>query len=93
MKQKYVCDICKEQFDTEAEALACEDEHAYLFNLIAQRDYDGRFTIMVFTSNYKVMLGTPCSRDDIDNAMCGKTVEEAMNKCVLQHVKNAGRHL
>jgi len=49
---------------------------------IAKVKYDGHFTIMAFTGNYRVMLGTPYSREDIDGAAEGQTLEEALLNCI-----------
>lgn len=39
---------------------------------------DGHFTVMRFTTNWRVMLGTPADRDDITGAFEGATFNEAV---------------
>jgi transcriptional regulator with XRE-family HTH domain len=39
---------------------------------------DGHYTIFKFTTNYRVGLGTPVEREDIDNMAEGKTLNEAI---------------
>jgi hypothetical protein len=50
----------------------------------ANEHYDGHFTIMKFTTNWKVCFGTPADRDDIDVMPTGKSLPEAMVKALLK---------
>jgi hypothetical protein len=43
---------------------------------------DGHFTVMKFTTNWRVMFGTPMGRCDICDAFEGKTFEEAAMKAI-----------
>jgi len=45
----------------------------------ARVHFDGHFTILRFTSNWRVGFGTPNSREDIDAMAEGKTFDEAMS--------------
>lgn len=44
---------------------------------VARERYDGHFTVMRFTTNWRVMFRTPNDRDDIDCASVGKTFASA----------------
>ncbi len=44
---------------------------------VAEARYDGHFTIMRFTTNWRVGFGTPDSRIDIGNLAVGKNLLEA----------------
>jgi hypothetical protein len=54
-------------------------------DLIAKSNNDGHFAIFAFTTNYRVMLGTPYCRMDIENAPSGRTLEEAMKRCIADY--------
>ena len=56
---------------------------------IAKVKYDGHFTIMAFTGNYRVMLGTPYSREDIDKAAEGQTLEDVYFS-ITENKENGG---
>lgn len=45
---------------------------------IANSDFDGHFTLMKFTTNWKACFGTPEERHLIDQMATGKTMEEAL---------------
>jgi hypothetical protein len=46
---------------------------------IAKRFYDGHFTVMSFTTNWKLCFGSqPNSRDEIQGMTCGKTLGDAL---------------
>jgi len=45
---------------------------------------DGHYTIMKFTTGYKVMIGTPEGREDIRNIKSSKTLEEAVEEVLCQ---------
>lgn len=47
---------------------------------------DGHYTIMRFTTNYRVCFGTPTSRMDIEKMAVGKTLEEAIKICLSEKV-------
>ena len=59
-----------------------------LFKEIANEQFDGHYTIMKFTTNYRVAFGTLHANDydelrEVIRGMAeGKTLEEACNKCV-----------
>jgi len=57
-------------------------------DLIAKTEYDGHFTIFGFTGGFKVMFGTPGSRDDIYNAVPGATIEDAVKNCIDKYAKS-----
>jgi hypothetical protein len=44
---------------------------------IAKEHFDGHFTVMRFTTNWRVWFGTPSVRGDIQAAPVGKTFAEA----------------
>ena len=44
---------------------------------VAKKRHDGHFAIMRFTTNWRVMFGTPYGRDDIDQAFAGLTFADA----------------
>lgn len=53
--------------------------------------YDGHFTIMKFTTEYKFSFGhQPSCREDIDKMATGKTLREAVNNFLkgdgIQHI-------
>ncbi len=49
---------------------------------LAKKHSDGHFTIMRFTTNWRVVFSTPTDRDDISEMPVGKTVEEAIQKAI-----------
>ncbi|AIY80541.1 hypothetical protein U728_744 [Clostridium botulinum 202F] len=49
---------------------------------IANELYDGHFTIMKFTTNYRVCFGTVSEREDIKFMAEGKTLEEAIMQVI-----------
>lgn len=59
-----------------------------LFKEIANDQFDGHYTIMKFTTNYRVAFGTLHANDydelrEVIQGMAeGKTLEEACKKCV-----------
>jgi hypothetical protein len=56
---------------------------------MANNHADGHYTICKFTSNYRVGLGTPNSREDINNMYQGSTFLEAVKHFQI-HVENPG---
>jgi hypothetical protein len=44
---------------------------------VARERHDGHFTVMRFTTNWRVMFGTPNDRDDIESALAGATFASA----------------
>jgi hypothetical protein len=50
---------------------------------IARKDYDGHFTIMRFTGNWRVGFGTPADRYDIQALAAGSTFEEAVTRALV----------
>jgi hypothetical protein len=54
-----------------------------VIKLIAENCFDGHFTIMKFTTNWRVSFGeAPTSRDDIDAMPVGATLLDAFVKSV-----------
>ena len=59
-----------------------------LFKVIANEQFDGHYTVMKFTTNYRVAFGTIHANDydelrEVIQGMAeGKTLEEACKKCV-----------
>ena len=51
--------------------------------------FDGHFTVLRFTTNVRVMVGTPNDRADIDNAMDGCSISVAIEKLLWNHVRAA----
>lgn len=47
---------------------------------IAKEKYDGHFTLMRFTTNWKFCFGQPFNYDEIQMMATGKTMEEAIQK-------------
>jgi hypothetical protein len=43
---------------------------------------DGHFTVMKFTTNWRVMFGTPGDRFDIEDAYVGRTFTEAASRAI-----------
>ena len=56
--------------------------------LLAEIFADGHFTIMKFTTNYRVCLGTPSMKEDIDKMAEGATLYEAINN--IRNIKPIG---
>lgn len=49
---------------------------------IARLVSDGHFTIMKFTTNYRVSFNTPDGREDINEMAEGETLHEAMRNAI-----------
>lgn len=64
--------------DTETIELLEKCEH------IANQKYDGHFTIMRFTTNWKFCFGQPLSYDEIQLMSTGKTLKEALEKGIQE---------
>lgn len=43
---------------------------------------DGHYTIMKFTTNYRVAIGTVESRDEIEKMSVGTTLQDAIKQCI-----------
>lgn len=55
-----------------------ENQLYNLIQLIANQCFDGHFTIMKFTTNYRISFGgQPNDRHDIEKMASGKTLQEA----------------
>ncbi len=52
----------------------------------AIRDYDGHYTILRFTTNWKVAFGTVNEYEDISEIEGYKTLKEAIVNCLLNDV-------
>lgn len=58
-----------------------------LLKKIADEKHDGHFTVMKFTSNWRVSFGyTPNDRDMINEMPEGKTFEEAVINAIKRYV-------
>ncbi len=57
---------------------------AYLAELasVANKRFDGHFTIMKFTTNWRVGFGTPMDRHDIEEMQEGRTLAEAVERAL-----------
>jgi hypothetical protein len=49
---------------------------------IADRKFGGHFTVMKFTTNWRVSFGTPMERSDIASMSVGKTFAEAADQAI-----------
>jgi hypothetical protein len=49
---------------------------------VADKHFDGHFTAMKFTNNWRVGFGTPETRRDIDGLSEGKTFAEAAERAL-----------
>ena len=58
----------------------------------ANEHFDGHFTVMKFTTNWRVGFGTPMDREDIEQMCEGKTFEEAAQRALdaLERAKAEG---
>lgn len=53
----------------------------------ARAEHDGHFTVMRFTTNWRVGFGTPFDRDDIQQMAEGKSFAEAASKALAENTK------
>lgn len=51
-------------------------------NRLAKLYYDGHFSLMRFTTNWRCCFGTVNSREDIEQMAEGDTMAEAIWKCI-----------
>jgi hypothetical protein len=51
---------------------------------VANKEMDGHFTIMKFTTNWRVCFGTVEWREDIDQMPVGRTFAEAAQKALAK---------
>ena len=58
---------------------------------LADKDHDGHFTVMRFTTNWRVGFGTPDCREDIDTFCSGRSFEEAALEAIYQEGQRVGR--
>lgn len=58
---------------------------------IAKQRYDGHFTIMRFTKNWRVCFGTVDNETEIGGMTAGKTLEEAIAQAVLIEQNDPGK--
>lgn len=60
----------------------------YMNELIekANEQYDGHFTLMKFTTNWRCCFGTVQEREDIELMASGKTMDEAIKNCLDNNV-------
>lgn len=52
---------------------------------IANEKYDGHFTIMKFTTNWKFCFGQPYNYEEIQLMATGQTMEEAIDKGIKEN--------
>lgn len=52
---------------------------------IANENYDGHFTIMKFTTNWKFCFGQPNNYEEIQLMATGWTMEEAVEKGIKEY--------
>lgn len=57
-----------------------------LLRIIANRKYDGHFTVMKFTTNWRVCFGTPEDRNDRVSMEFGNSFEEAAIKAISKEI-------
>lgn len=57
-------------------------EYFRVAEYIANACFDGHFTLMKFTTNWRCCFGTPNLREDIDRMAEGKTAQEAVLKAL-----------
>ena len=51
---------------------------------IAKEKHDGHFTIMGFTTGYRISFGEqPCSREDIEQMPSGDSLFDALTKAII----------
>ena len=66
-----------------------------LMELIANKHYDGHYTIMKFTTNYRFCFGTLHIKNDTEYRVAislmaeGKTLDEAILKAIVDEVDTA----
>lgn len=53
---------------------------------MANKDYDGHFTLMKFTTNWRCCFGTIDDRDEVCQMAKGKTMDEAIEKCIQGNI-------
>lgn len=53
---------------------------------IANRDFDGHFTLLKFTTNWRCCFGTVSDYDYVQQMAAGKTMEEAIQRCIEGNV-------
>lgn len=57
-----------------------------LLEQIANDECDGHFTIMKFTTNWKVLLGPQVQhREGISQMVTGETLNETIDKAITEH--------
>lgn len=49
---------------------------------IADRDFDGHFSLLKFTTNWRCCFGTTSEYWHIEQMVAGKTMEEAIQRCI-----------
>ena len=49
---------------------------------IANEEFDGHFTLMKFTTNWRITYGTIYDREDIQTSIEAKTLDEALDKAI-----------
>lgn len=58
------------------------DEKIKQLTELSKKHSDGHFTIMKFTTNYRVCFYTPSNQDDIQLMPVGNTLEEAIDNAI-----------
>lgn len=49
---------------------------------IANEEFDGHFTLMKFTTNWRLTFGTVENREDINASECAETLDEVLDKAI-----------
>lgn len=49
---------------------------------IADKEFDGHFTLMKFTTNWRLTFGTVENREDINASECAETLDEVLDKAI-----------
>jgi hypothetical protein len=57
-----------------------------LLRFIADKYFDGHFTILSFTTNYKFAFGTVESREDIENLIAYDNINDAITNAIQEYL-------
>lgn len=49
---------------------------------IANEEFDGHFSLMKFTTNWRFTFGTIGEREDVDLSVVGETIDEVLDKAI-----------
>lgn len=75
-------------WDHVATDLVGEEDDEMLEKLIevANRDFDGHFTLMKFSTNWRCCFGTVSDYEEVSKMASGKTMNEAIERCIEGNV-------